>query len=120
MTITATFSNGFTDTYKGARPVKAAWAIISKADGSVLLSGHSLDLATASKTAEGNFKQVEYKVAGPSKGIRENPARSRMNPVYYARYAKEKGYKSWKEAYAAYVEWSREARKLVEIEVISI
>lgn len=52
--ITATFSNGYSDTYKGSRPVKAAWAIVRKADGKVLASGHSLDRAKAEKTAHGN------------------------------------------------------------------
>jgi hypothetical protein len=54
MTITATFSNGFTDTYKGDRSVKAAWAIIDRATGKVINSGHSLDRIKAQKTAEGN------------------------------------------------------------------
>lgn len=55
-TITATFSNGYTDTYKGTREVKAAWAIIRKSDGAVLSSGHSLDRTKALKTAEGNLR----------------------------------------------------------------
>ena len=55
MTITATFSNGFTDTYKGARAVKAAWMITRKSDGKVLASGHSLDTDKARKTAEGKL-----------------------------------------------------------------
>ena len=51
---TAIFSNGHTDTYKGNRPVKAAWAIICNADGKVLMSGHSLDRAKAQNTAHSN------------------------------------------------------------------
>ena len=51
---TAIFSNGYTDTYKGNRPVKAAWAIICNADGKVLMSGHSLDRAKAQNTAHSN------------------------------------------------------------------
>ena len=51
---TAIFSNGYTDTYKGNRPVKAAWAIIRNDDGKVLMSGHSLDRAKAQKTAHNN------------------------------------------------------------------
>ncbi len=58
MTITATFSNGYTDTYKGSRDVRAAWAIIHKADGAVLKSGHSLDRAKALKTAEGKLHEL--------------------------------------------------------------
>lgn len=57
---TATFSNGFTDTYKGQRDVKAAWAIIVKATGAVIKSGHSLDVAKAAKTAEGNLQNVWF------------------------------------------------------------
>jgi hypothetical protein len=53
MTIIATFSNGFTDTYKGHRNVKAAWAITRKSDGKVVASGHSLDRTRAAKTARG-------------------------------------------------------------------
>ena len=47
--ITATFSNGQTDVYKGDRAVKAAWQVIT-ANGE-MFSGHSLDSATAEKTA---------------------------------------------------------------------
>jgi hypothetical protein len=58
MTITATFSNGTTDTYKGHRPVKAAWAIIRKSDGKTIVSGHSLDRAKAAKTAAGHVSEI--------------------------------------------------------------
>lgn len=64
MTITATFSNGQTDTYKGSRDVKAAWAIVRKSDGVVLKSGHSLDAAKAAKTAEGNLQYLSMTVFG--------------------------------------------------------
>jgi len=60
MTITATFSNGQTDTYKGKRDVTAAWAIISKATGRIIKSGHSLDAERAAKTAEGNLQDVWF------------------------------------------------------------
>lgn len=63
MTITATFSNGHTDTYKGTRPVKAAWMITARDTGKVLASGHSLDAEKARKTAEGNV--AENHAAGP-------------------------------------------------------
>jgi len=52
--LTATFSNGTTDVYKGSRKVTAAWAIIHKATGQTLNSGHSLDAEKARKTAMGN------------------------------------------------------------------
>jgi len=60
MTITATFSNGFTDKYHGHREVKAAWAVIRKADGKVIASGHSLDRVKAGKTARGNMSDKAY------------------------------------------------------------
>jgi hypothetical protein len=47
--IVATFSNGYSDTYKGDRDVKAAWMVIT-ADGKIY-SGHSRDRASAEKTA---------------------------------------------------------------------
>ena len=53
MPITATFSNGFTDTYKGYRNVRAAWMITDRETGEVICSGHSLDADRAHKTAEG-------------------------------------------------------------------
>jgi hypothetical protein len=57
---TATFSNGQIDTYKGSRDVRAAWAIVRKADGVTLKSGHSLDRAKALKTAEGRLQEIRF------------------------------------------------------------
>lgn len=48
--IVAKFSNGHTDAYNGKRDVKAAWLVIT-ANGKIH-SGHSLDRATAEKTAK--------------------------------------------------------------------
>ena len=56
--IIAKFSNGFEDVYKGNRPVKAAWAVIRKSDGEVIMSGHSLDRVKAAKTASGNMVYI--------------------------------------------------------------
>lgn len=58
MTITATFSNGYTDAYKGTRSVTAAWMITRRSDGKILASGHSLDRPRAQKTAEGNIRDL--------------------------------------------------------------
>lgn len=58
--MTATFPNGFTDTYKGSRNVKAAWAVFHKATGAAIKSGHSLDRAKAAKTAEGNLQSIWF------------------------------------------------------------
>jgi hypothetical protein len=49
---TATFSNGHTDTYKGKRDVRAAWMVILPTGK--IISGHSVDIDTARKTAEGH------------------------------------------------------------------
>jgi hypothetical protein len=51
MPITAKFSNAHVDTYKGKRPVKAAWMAILPTGR--IVSGHSLDRAKAEKTARG-------------------------------------------------------------------
>jgi hypothetical protein len=67
--IVATFSNGFQDTYKGKRDVKAAWMLVDRASGKPLSSGHSYDRAAAQKTAEGHIryavKDVDGKYAMP-------------------------------------------------------
>jgi len=62
MTMTATFSNGYTDTYKGHRDVKAAWMITRVEDGKVLASGHSLDRIKADKTASGTLRDLGWSV----------------------------------------------------------
>ncbi len=62
MTVTAKFSNGHADTYKGHRDVKAAWMITRVEDGKVLASGHSLDRIKADKTASGNLSDLGYAV----------------------------------------------------------
>lgn len=63
MTITTTFSNGFTDTYKGDRDVKAAWAIIEKLTGKAIASGHSIDAVRAEKTAQQNLRDFTFESA---------------------------------------------------------
>lgn len=72
MPITATFSNGHVDVYKGKRAVRAAWMITAKADGRVLASGHSIDRRAAEKTAAGAV--VEHHDAGPG-----------LSPIWYPR-----------------------------------
>lgn len=72
MTITATFSNGYEDTYKGNRAVKAAWAVIRKSDGKVIASGHSLDRAKAAKTAQGAMSDKAH-AFGPIMPTRAYP-----------------------------------------------
>lgn len=58
MTIAATFSNGQTDAYKGAREVRAAWAIFNRATGDLILSGHSMDRQSAAKTANTKLQHL--------------------------------------------------------------
>lgn len=77
--ITATFSNGHTDTYNGDRPVRAAWAIIRKSDGAVIRSGHSLDSAKAAKTAEGRLQNVFFE---SDFGLYDHPLRFVKGPNY--------------------------------------
>jgi hypothetical protein len=89
MPITATFSNGFTDVYKGDRAVKAAWAIISRSTGEVINSGHSMDRATAQKTAEGNLRNTKV----PGVDHSGYAFTGRATPGYYAKQARE--YYGW-------------------------
>ncbi|HET8729505.1 MAG TPA: hypothetical protein VFM34_00130 [Moraxellaceae bacterium] len=81
--ITATFSTGFTDTYNGTRDVRAAWAIIRKADGVVLNSGHSLDAGKALRTAEGNLRYLSLSQFGladhPLRYVRETGSWARLS-----------------------------------------
>lgn len=118
--ITATFSTGHTDTYKGTRPVKAAWAIII--DGKVADSGHSLDRAKAAKTADGHRRNhrsaaLGRRIAGisdrPSGGY---PARTR----YFNDLAREMGFANWKAAYAAYQAEAALADSRMQIEIIEL
>lgn len=121
MAITATFSNGSTDTYKGKRAVKAAWAIIRKSDGKLLSSGHSLDRAKASKTAEGNLRYVIGAALGrPSKGISDRPDRIAHRNAYFNKLARELGFADWKAAYAAYQADAAEARRNVNVEILDL
>jgi len=53
---TTTFSNGYIDTYKGKRDVKAGWAVFNKATGEMIDCGHSLDRATAERTVKANTR----------------------------------------------------------------
>lgn len=66
--IIATFSNGTTDIYGGKRAVKAAWAIISRATGETIISGHSLDRVRAAKTASGKIQNLNGHWAGMKYG----------------------------------------------------
>ncbi len=120
MTKTATFSTGYTDTYKGNRDVKAAWAIVF--NGEVLASGHSLDAAKARKTAESN---VSYGVISTVLGRRPagdstRPTRDAARTAFHNKFAREQGFANWAEAYAAYQADAAKARDLITIEVVDL
>lgn len=66
--ITATFSDGTTDIYRGSRQVTAAWRVIFP-DGRTA-SGHSLDEARATKTAS---SAISARGGADIRGCRGNP-----------------------------------------------
>ncbi|WP_412507788.1 hypothetical protein [Roseovarius sp. SYSU LYC5161] len=107
MTITATFSNGYEETYKGNRAVKAAWAVIRKSDGKVIASGHSLDRAKAAKTAQGAMSEKAHGF-GPLRPTRAYPG--------WEKPLRRHGYDGPK-ATAAMTRWAREqnAERLARI-----
>lgn len=108
--ITATFSNGFADTYKGSRDVKAAWAIFTL-DGKAIASGHSLDAAKAAKTAEGHLQNVWFE---RDFGLSDHPLRY-FKGSYPHSFSKVK-----REAKAHNAERLAFIRSLVRIEIISL
>jgi len=71
---TATFSNGHTDTYKGKRDVKAAWALINKNTNEVIASGHSISASAAESTA----KSSKFKPYSDMKWSREHGGYSKQ------------------------------------------
>lgn len=111
--ITAVFSNGHTDTYKGSREVKAAWMITEKETGKVYKSGHSLDRAKAEKTAAGNIPTPHWGVFS-----------KRNNTVPFLRSmqkrAKDAGFKTIEELLADYKRQNAEVAAKYKIEVIDL
>jgi hypothetical protein len=53
---TATFTNGFTSTYKGNRAVKAAWALIDNESNTTINSGYSM----TSELAAANGRSLKH------------------------------------------------------------
>ena len=111
MTITATFSNGKTDTYKGNRNVKAAWAIIRKADGAIIKSGHSLDVMKAAKTAEGNLQHIFFE---RDLGLSGHPLNYVKGPNYTDNAKTRRAKREHNAARIAFI------RNLVTIEIVNI
>lgn len=66
--LTAKFSNGFEDTYKGKRDIKAAWMITDRETGEVIASGHSLNRECAEKTAKSTASNLAPNKVGMPTG----------------------------------------------------
>jgi len=107
MTITSTFSNGFTDTYKAHRAVKAAWMVTGKTSGEVLMSGHSIDARTAAKTAAGNLRFLGRHV-GVERPYFTVPTRLFAGASYASMfsYAKQHGFEGGSNMHA-YQTWAK-------------
>lgn len=121
MPITAKFSNGHQDTYKGNRDVRAAWAIIDRKTGETLNSGHSLDRARAEKTAAGNVRYISSEMRAFSV-----PQRLYMGADYshlfriarahgYEGPARMAAYKAWAKAQNEKRRADQESRVRIEI-----
>lgn len=119
MPITATFSNGYSDTYKGDRDVRAAWAILIA--GKVVNSGHSLDAARARKTAEGNTRyHISQALGRPPVGDSYRPTRYAQQIAYHNAEARKRGFANWKAAHAAWQADAAAARAMMTIEIIEL
>jgi len=111
MTITATFSNGHTDTYKGSRDVKAAWMLIEIETGKVIKSGHSMTAASAEKTAK-SWIPVAASLPTGWKDFRKS--------LTGANYAIGEGYKSIREMEKDYKKMNAEKAKQYKVEVVAL
>ena len=109
--VTATFSNGHTDTYKGHRDVKAAWAVIERATGKVIDSGHSLTVRAAEKTARTSVPRATMLPTG---------WRDHKNTIAGHRLAKREGYRSPREMEQDYKRQNAEKAKLYAVEVVAL
>lgn len=109
--ITAVFSNGHTDTYKGSRAVTAAWMITEKETGRIVASGHSLDREKAAKTAAGNIPRPMGLPSGWS---------YLKNTVSMYQYAKKRGYSSPSEMAADYTKQNAKHAQKFNVEVIDL
>ena len=108
---TATFSNGFNDTYKGARDVRAAWMVTEIETGRIVASGHSLSRANADKTARGSIPLARQLPSGWS---------YLKNTVNMYLYAKNRGYGSPSEMAADYKKQNAERAKGYRVEVVDL
>lgn len=108
---TAIFSNGFKDTYKGARDVRAAWMVTEIETGRIVASGHSLSRTNADKTARGSIPLAQQLPSGWS---------YLKNTIPMYRYAKDKGYSSPAEMAADYKKQNAERAKGYRVEVVDL
>lgn len=118
MPIIATFSDGTVDVYKGRRLVKAAWQV-TYADGTKS-SGHSVDRATAERTAKTHART--YVPTGLESGRFDRPpARPHAGQLrYWNELARKYGHKDWKAAYQATQAAVDRAMLGVRIEVVDL
>lgn len=113
MTLTAKFSTGHIDVYKGKRDVTAGWMLVTP-EGRVF-SGHSMDAKTAEKTAASYaaFHAPFVKFDRPRPG-------HAAYLVAQEKYAREHGFKSWAAAYADYAAKLAARRQACKIEVVAL
>jgi hypothetical protein len=109
--ITAKFSNGHTDTYKGSRPVTAAWMVTEIATGRIIASGHSLTMDNADKTARGSIPLAQQLPSGWS---------YLKNTVSMYQYAKKRGYKDPSEMASDYKKQNAERAKQYRVETVAL
>lgn len=114
--ITAQFTTGHVDVYKGKRPVKAAW-LLTGPNGDTK-SGHSLDRAKARSTAEGAIRFLKghpHSVDRPGRG-----AHSVAYLQYWHKLAREHGFKDHREFFADYQVKAAAFRATCKIEVVDL
>lgn len=120
MAKTATFSNGYTDTYKGKRDVRGAWMVFERSTGIVLRSGHSNDVVTAQKTGEQNASDL---ARGDARQFNKFEAVSPRHPNRFRldlEYARECGFDTVEAAKSDLKVRIAEARRNYGVEVIAI
>lgn len=107
---TAIFSNGFQDTYKGARDVRAAWMVTEIETGRIVASGHSLSRDRAERSARA-YLVVRPMPHGWTKWKKD---------VRMTGYAKLHGFNSTEEMESAYKRANAEYAAKMSIEVVDL
>ena len=115
--LTATFSTGYTDAYKGDRDVRAAW-LLTTPEGRTF-SGHSLNRQNAAKTASSTASQKcpFHELVMHGGGLRGRYSYTPAAAANYLKIAKERGFDTIKaynaDAKAKRADWV--ARCAIEI-----